>query len=79
MQQFYRRRNFPWNVCESQIIWLSDIEENLHKKFMELESQVNPSTPLEVLEEWRKKVTESMTNIEEAKELFGKVGKKFSQ
>ena len=45
---------------EDKVIWLGEIVEDLCKKVIELESQVTPSTPLEVLEERRKSATEAL-------------------
>ena len=36
---------------ESKVFRLSKVAANLHKRVAELESQVNPNTPLEVLKE----------------------------
>ena len=43
--------------AEAKVFQLDEITKNLFKKFMELESQVTPNTPLEVLENIRKPTT----------------------
>ena len=57
---------------------LGEIAENLCKRVAELELQVKPNTPPEVLEERRKETTEAATRIEEAKVLCSREFKQFS-
>ena len=59
-------------VVESKVFRLGDIAKNLCNKVMDLEVQVAPSTPPEVLEERRKVVTEDATRIEEVEALCAK-------
>ena len=48
---------------EAKVFQIHDIGENLHKKFIELESQVTLSTPLEVLEERTKSTIDATKRI----------------
>ena len=50
----------------AKVIQLGEIEDDLHKNFMDLESQVKPSTPLEVLEEKNMTTSEDGKKKEEA-------------
>ena len=52
---------------EDKVFWIGNIAENLRSKVMELEVQVTPSTPLEVLEERIKVAIESTKRIKEEK------------
>ena len=57
---------------EAKVFRLSEIEDSLRKWAVDMELQINPSTPPKVLEEWRKVATEAMMNIGEAKALCAK-------
>ena len=57
---------------EAKVIQLGEIEYDLHKKVIDLEVQLKPSTPLDVIEARRKVVTEAAKKIEEAEELCAK-------
>ena len=57
---------------EAKVIRIGDIMEDLRKRVAELEAQVKPSTPLEVLEESRKVATQAVKKIEEAEALCAK-------
>ena len=66
-------------VVEAKVFRLGEIEEDLCKKVVELEAQVTPSTPLQVLEERRKEATEDAKKIEDVKALFAKAFDQVSQ
>ena len=58
--------------AEAKIFQLGEIEYNIHKKVTDLEAQVTPSTPLEVLEERRNATTYATKKIEDAEALCSK-------
>ena len=60
---------------EAKVIRLRKITEDLCENFVELEAQVTPNTPLEVLEERRKTTIETAKKIEEVEELCAKIVK----
>ena len=64
---------------KSKVARLGEIEENLRKKVTELELQLRPSTPTEVLEEWKHKAMEFAENIEEVEPMCAKFVDQISQ
>ena len=57
---------------EAKVFQLCYIAENLYKKVTKMESQVTPSTPLEVLEERRNATTNVVKQIKEVEALCAK-------
>ena len=58
--------------AEAKVIRLGEIEQDLHKKVTDLEAQVKPTTPPEVLEERRMTTTKAIKKIEEIEALCAK-------
>ena len=64
---------------KAKLFWLGEFADNLCKRVMELELQVKPSTPPEVLKKRRKLATKSVKRIEEAEALCAKEVEQVSQ
>ena len=59
-------------LLEAIIVWLGEVVVDLHKRIIELETKLIPSTPPKVLEARWKEVTETTQKIQEAEALCAK-------
>ena len=69
----------PKMIFESCVIKLGELASDFCQNIVDLEAQILPNTPSEVLEERQKKVEEDIRQIQEAKALCAKAYEQTSQ